>query len=548
MSELERSETPAPESASDRVQAYLGTLRRSWVLVVGLVAVTAATAFVLSATSAKEYEATAKILLDQNDTVSRLVLGTSGSPSDQAERDLNTHLKLVKLEGIALRVRKQLGLDGMPTAELLRKVDDKIDGNSNILSITARDGSPKRAAAIANAFASEYRASRERGVRAGLDEAAAAARARLRALGPDAESSPVGKELASRLRQLEIASALQSGGVQLVAPAVRPETAAGPRPRRSAVIGMIVGLLLAFGVVLVRERIDTRLYDEQAAELAFGLPVLATLRRGSRWRLPRSSGDAALDESYRTLASRLLFAPSSSKPSPLMVVSPGQGAATSSVVLGLARALTALGERVIVIEADLRSPRYQLRLADSRGLASVLAGRRSLHEALIEIDEGQDADEASRDPQRRRRARTYSVLPAGAAPPDPQRLLAEPAMAQLVEEAAGAADFVLIEAPPIRMLSDTLPLSYMAASILMVAERGRTTEDEARRAVRIVQESMAAPALGVAFADQPRTGLRFRAERRERAANRLLRLAGSRSSGAASEQILAPGSLPQDRG
>jgi polysaccharide biosynthesis transport protein len=220
------------------------------------------------------------------------------------------------------------------------------------------------------------------------------------------------------------------------------------------------------------------------------------------------------------------------------------------VALGLARALTALGKRVIVIQADLRSPRSadDRRLADGGGLAAVLTRRSSLRDALIEIHEDRDADEAPPDPQRRRSPLSYSVLPAGPVPPDPQWLVSEPVMAQVVEEAAGAADFVLIEGPPISTLSDALPLSYMSASILMVAERGVTTEDEARRAVRVVHETMASPVVGVALAEQPRKRLRLRAEQRELGQSRLRRLTGDRRSGAASEQILAPGSAPQDRG
>lgn len=545
MTGVEHPEAPGLASPADRLQSYVAALLRNWLLVVSIVTVSTAGALIISLTSEKQYEATAKLLLNQNDAVTR-VLGTPGTSADEAERDLNTHLKLVKLDAIALRVRQQLGIEQMPVAQLLDKIDDEIDGNSKILSITAHDSSPVRAARIANAFANEYRSFRERGQRAALEEAASSARARLKTLGPGAESTPLGRELAKRIEQLDVATTLPTaGGVQATPPALPPQAAASPRPRRAAIFGLLVGLLLAGGVVWLLERLDKRLHDEEAAETAFGLTVVAALPAARHWRPWAAPADDALGESYKTLASRLLYSKASSRPSPLMITSPGAGVAKTSVVVGLARALTALGTSVIVIDADLRRPRLadELDLPNRPGLSSVLTGRQRLDQALFEIDEVRIVDIASPSPLR---TTTFAVLPAGHRPEDPELLLAGPAMGRLAEEAGAKADFVLIEAPPILLVSDALVLSYVAAAILLVAERGRTTENDARRAVRIVSENMAAPALGVVLAPPGPADRQFKGGF-PRPPSRLRRSGPFGRQDSATRQILVGRGSPPDR-
>lgn len=494
----------AAQAAATTVEGlgiYVATLRRQWSLV-GLIVV-AATAFGFLVASAKpaSYDATARILLGQQGAVNAL-LGTS-APSADPERDLNTSVQLVGLDSIAGRVRRRIASSESPTS-LLRRVRVAPDGNSDIVSITARDDDPRRAARIANAFAIEYSRFRTDSSRASVDAALEEAQQRMRDLGPKAAHSRFARRLADEVGRLQILAAFQTGGVQVVRHAAAPSAPSGLSPRKAAAIAALLGVIIACGLVVLMARTDHRLHDEDDVERAVGLPVLADVPRLRHSLLGMSrTGDRPADDTtdaaYLTLAARLGYGRVGAAPRAVLVTSPDDNASAPSVTLGLAAALRTISRAAVAIEADLRDPRWadELHLEPSAGLASVLLGEGTFESALFALPDGRVAPPATRGDGR------AWVVPAGAPVARPEALLAGNTMAALVEDAWSRHDFVLIAAPPMTQEGATLAVSALCDGALLVLRKGWTTEEAARRAQRSL-EDVGVSLLGAVFTAAPR--------------------------------------------
>jgi uncharacterized protein involved in exopolysaccharide biosynthesis len=250
---------------TERAAPHLRSLvRYSWVVLL-LAAIAAVIAVLMSEHQTKRYDATAAVLLTSSEPVN-VLLQSTGLPSGDPERDLNTDVALVKVAPVAAEVKRTLHLD-WPTTKLLAEVRAALSGSSNMVAITARDSSPKRAAAIANAFARSYVSFRRQAAQDAYAEAARLARLRLANLTPQQRKAKLGTSLRLQLRQLETAGYLQTGGAQLVAGAELPTEAATPRPKFEAAVagtvGLLFGALLAIGLGALERRREPR--EDEAA-------------------------------------------------------------------------------------------------------------------------------------------------------------------------------------------------------------------------------------------------------------------------------------------
>jgi uncharacterized protein involved in exopolysaccharide biosynthesis len=234
-----------------KVGDYLTTIRRRWVIVLAIAFLAVDAAIMVTVLTPKQYSATAKVLITGAEPIDTLQVG--GARSLDPERDLNTSVELVNLQAVARPVRDELGLK-MSVPNLLADVHAAPDGNSNILAITTEDRDPAQAAAIANAFARRYVSFRRDSSRARFQEAASLATLRLAALPINARTAPMRRELRQRQQELETASTLQTGGLQVIDTASKPAGPSSPRLKMNLAAGLLVGLLLGglFAVALDR--------------------------------------------------------------------------------------------------------------------------------------------------------------------------------------------------------------------------------------------------------------------------------------------------------
>jgi len=158
----------------------------------------------------------------------------------------------------------------------------------------------------------------------------------------------------------------------------------------------------------------------------------------------------------------------------LAIVSPGKGDGRSFLAANLAIVFSQLGERTVLVDADLRNPRQHalFKLAGSTGLAGLLSGRGG-PEVVVRIPT----------------LLGLSVLPAGAEPPNPQELLGRPAFSELLEGLAKNFDTIILDTPATGSFADAHTVAARAGAALVVARKNLTPAADLLSLMRGLQQS-----------------------------------------------------------
>lgn len=420
--------------------------RRIWVVVACFAACTLA-AVVLTLQAEKQYSSTTALLL-------------RAAPAAEPQRVMDTNLQLLSLPAISRATAEEV--PDVSSAEVESAVESKQREESDIIEITATDSSPDRAAEIANAYAEQF-------------------------LG---------------FRRSPTRERLQTARIQIVDRASPSSTPVSPKPVRNIVFGALIGLALGMGLVLLLEQLDRRVKRQDDLAEATGLPLLASIPKRKAFDKEHLGHDPlspAETEVFRLLRANLRYFKVRQEIKSIVVTSAAPGEGKTLVSLGLALAAVTSGERVLLIEADLRDPGLSriLDLPSSGGLSSILMGETpSLGEASTTVKAGELADAVGEA--------TLDVISAGAIPPNPTELLESQRMKDLVAEAEASYDLVVIDTPPVLVVSDAMPLITSASGVLAVSGLGVSTHGSAADLAEQL-ERVDAPTLGVVanFSERP---------------------------------------------
>ncbi len=489
---------------------YLRILRERWWMIVVAAVVAVAVALALSAAMTPKYRATAQ-MMSEDSNLDAAFLGTPLYRTATQDRDVLTGARLVKLAGVAESVKERLGSSRSP-AELLDMISVDTRADSNVIEVSAVGSDPTEAAAVADTFVAAFVDQQKTDARALVAEAQTVVRETLSGLSASEAASEYGLMLKDKLEQLSIVEHLQSGGFRIVQRAVVPLRPYSPDYVRNGMVALALGLIFGFGLAFAVGYFDRRIKTAEALEKEFGLPVLTYVpdvgrnhgRQSDYKNQPAQflSRQEALSEPFRMLRANLRYFDLDHRIACMLVTSalPQEGKTTTVVNLAFSMALA--GERVIIVEADLRRPSLHkyLGLSNSLGVTNVLSGSHSIAEVLqqFQVDPG-DADGG------RSKARTDSVLrlhknmyvvTSGPLPPNPGELLASPRMGELIRRAGESADFVLVDSPPLLLVADGLALVGSVDGVLLTARVGRTTIPEAH-AVRQLVERTGVKLIGV---------------------------------------------------
>ncbi len=454
----------------------LRTLRQRAPVILLCMLVAGVAAFAISKRQTKEYQATTSVYF-HDPQANEVAAGLAVAPVDP-QVQLATDLKLATLPRIAAATATAIG-GGITPGSVQSSVSVSQQGNSDFAAVTATSTSPGLAARIANTYAAQIVADRQRASQSYYSGIVHSLNLQFQALPPALQLGTQGAALKDRANSLQVLGQLEGGAVQVVDQAGVPSAPSSPQVLRNTVLGAILGLLLGLALALFLGRFDRRVREPLQLADVYGVPLIgvvpynSALKMSSR-RASAQPAPAAVAETFALLWARIRYFNVDRLLDTLLIASAQPGEGKTTVASNLALAAVKMGSRVLIIECDFKRPTLARRLGarESPGVSDVLLEDMPLENAVQTIEIAQRSG-----PQPR-----LDVLVAGGLlPPDPAHVIASHSMEALLSRARATYDFVLIDAPPLAVVPDAFPLLRQAGGVVVVGRLGRSRSDVAAR-------------------------------------------------------------------
>lgn len=492
----------------DKDEAYFLSLfrilwQRKWIVVITVVVITAVVSGAVYIYKIPEYKASAE-LLQRRSGLDKIMLGSDvfQESGAQPDREIQTVAELVKSPEVVAAVNTELAgrLGGRDAAEL---VEVKPVNKTDILRITATDPDPKVAADLANSFARAYTEWQQGVDRDVLVQARMPIEAQVASIPEDQRNTATYQVLADKVETLKLVEAMQGGNLQIVKIAYAPSSPASPNMPQTIAITLAISLFVGVGLVLGLEHFDTRIRSMDEVSRNIKEPVLGVIpfdarQNGTPVSIANPGGSSA--EAYRLLKTNLGYIEPDREIKTVLITSVGPLEGKSMTTANLAVTLARAGQRVTILEADLRRPKLPeyLELENARGITNAIVGRSSLQEVLQVIDVKERALSqlsASKDNKRKHRKASAGFLQgnmdvvsyngvkpiycatSGPTPPNPGEIVSSERFDSLIAEARQYSDYVLIDTPPIGAVGDAASLAARVDGVIMVIRLSQTRKE-----------------------------------------------------------------------
>lgn len=411
---------------------FLWLVRRSWWLLILGALIGGASAYAVSQLITPIYRASTTLLINQTQTPGVIAYNDILT----SERLTKTYRELITKRPVLADTIDDLGV-ALTANELASMISVDVVGETQLLRLSVEHPVPVRARLLANSVATTFITTNEQD-------------------------------------QLT-----QTGTVSIVESAETPGSPVRPRTMLNTLMGAFVGLLLAGAAFLLYEHLDDTVKSSEDVEAATNLPTLGGVSRFPRVRTPAdglvvaSAGRTAPAEAYRVLRTNLQF--STFDAQALLVSSAGPREGKTTTTANLAVAIAQTGQRVIVVDADLRRPALHkiFGLGNGAGLTSALLAQ-------------------TPDPARFLQPTRYenlSLLASGPQPPNPSELLSSHRMEAVVAALRKEAEVLLFDSPPLLAIADASILAAKVDGTILVVDAGRTRAPALQRASEALERT-----------------------------------------------------------
>ncbi len=260
--------------------------------------------------------------------------------------------------------------------------------------------------------------------------------------------------------------------VQITDPATPADTPVKPNKTLNIALGLVFGLVMGIGLAFFIEYLDTSVKTIDDVERAFQAPVLGVIPQNVGF-LADEGIESTHAEAYRVLRTNLLFSRKDDKLNSLVVVSAGAGEGKSTTALNLATVFAHTGQRVLLVDSDLRRPSLHkmLRVSNNIGLTNFLLKQSTLAEVI----------------------QTTSVplldfMASGKLPNSSMGVLGSLSMKDMVAELKQRYDFIFFDSPPILGVSDASILASEMDLVLQVIQYRRYPQPMNIRAKQMIEK------------------------------------------------------------
>lgn len=290
--------------------------------------------------------------------------------------------------------------------------------------------------------------------------------------------------LMSREKETGLVGGMRTNNIRIVDRAEVPRDPVSPRKARNLILGIIGGLVGSLGLVFFLEYFDDTVRDPDDLERYCKVPFLGPVPK----LRPKLAGERSRDllalqepksiyaEAYRAVRTSLLFSSPDNPPRIMVVTSPGpqEGKSLTSVNLAVTMALT--GNRVLLVDADMRKPRLH-KVFDLRnvfGLSNLVGGESEVSAAL-----------------QRTQVPGLMLMTSGPIPPNPSELLGSERMGKLLEMLRGKFDRVILDCTPLIAVTDATVLASQTDGVILVIKAGATGRHILRRGIKQLEDVQA---------------------------------------------------------
>jgi Mrp family chromosome partitioning ATPase/capsular polysaccharide biosynthesis protein len=516
-----RSDALAPTASE-----YLHVLRRRKRAVIPTLLLVPLASVLLSLSRSDVYQGSAEVLLTSSDLPAALTGAVDTSGAAQPDRIVATQADLARVPEVARRTLAAVGLHRRSPDALLHASTVSPKPNTDLLEIDVRDGSPRLAVALANAYADQFTKYKLEVDSAGLTDALRSVSEQITSLEQSGETrGPTYTSLLRARQQLSTTAALGPSRAVVVREADRAQQVE-PRPKRALLLGAGLGIVLAVGLAFGLEGLDTRARSDAEIWQRLGLPLLARLpsiqrrtwgkRRAPDWLpLPGRSTAAPpvrptppivvhpqgpLADAFRVLRTNVDLVNVDRGARLIMVTSALPDEERPVVSANLAIAFARAGRHVTLVDLDLRNPSLSriFGVRPEPGVTDVALGTARRARALAALPVGPVATNggAPNGNGSSAAAARLEVLVAGHPPPEGSEFVSTQGFFELLAGLRQRADLVVLDAPPMLASGDAIALGAQVEGLIVVVRRDevrRQTLDELRR----VLDASPAAKLGV---------------------------------------------------
>lgn len=329
--------------------------------------------------------------------------------------------------------------------------------------------------------------------------------------------------LKNKYQEVLIRGAEQIQEVTILKPATLPTVPINRVDRTANIlIGVLFGLIFGLILAFVTEAFDTSIGTIEDVEAFLGLPVLGIIPEVGEKEAKKDiekeyepiaekisldfyyrfithfSPKSVLAESYRSLRTNIQFASPDREIKSLMITSASLSERKTSTVINLAIAFGQMGKRVIIVEADMRKPAIHqiFGLKKEPGLSEILIENATLEEATRTFSDlvlgGFALEEFLTSPG----LDNLNIITSGSIPFNPSEILASEKMRTLIQKLKDSYDIIIIDAPPVLPLTDSLIIAPYMDGTILIYQVGRMARSALKRA-KVLLDSAQARILGI---------------------------------------------------
>ena len=479
----------------------------SWLILLGSVLAGGIT-YLINANTTPIYRSSTRLMIDQAPSTSG---GTSYADVLTIEKVSQTYVALITTSPLLQQTIEQLDLPHT-VPQLRARIAASAPVDTQIINITVEDTSPERAQLIADTLAKNFIAYNEQAqyqryadpintltnereqvgnqleeIQVSINELNALENRTAEQQSRLSRYETQQRELQlnytnifNKLQDLRIRAATESNNLIIVEPAQINRSPVRPNTTNNTILAVLVGAMAAVGVIFLIDYLDDTIKTPDEVVEDTGLSAIGVIAyiKGDKPAdrlITHLTPRAPTSEAYRVLRTNLEFASVDAKLHNFIVTSPSPGEGKSTTAANLATVLAQAGNRVVLIDADLRRPSQHkiFEIPNNQGLTMALLDSETPVSYHLQ---------ATRVPSLR-------LMTSGPLPPNPAELLRSQRMAQVLEDLKHEADIVVVDTPPALTVADASILAPRTDGVVVVGKIGSTRREALVQALETLQKT-----------------------------------------------------------